>query len=97
MTRQLKNTLPNIRADAKLPFPTEQELDAAVVRWDSNCPPFFVGLLSAANETDEKSKSRFVRSADGLRIYLRRGHKLITRKQILEAQIEYQKKVSGVT
>lgn len=93
---RLSNTLPRVRPDTVLPFPSEQELDAAVVRWNANCPKFFIGLLEATSETDKKSKSKFVRSADGLRIYLRRGHKRITRKQINDAYIAYTKKVSGL-
>lgn len=94
MKRKLVNSLPPIKGE--LPPPSEQELDAAVARWNSYCPPFFIGLLEAVSETDKTSKSKFVRSADGLRIYLRRGRRLITRKEISAAYIAYVKKASGL-
>lgn len=90
------NRLPPIRSDAILPYPSDEELDAAVARWNAYCPKFFVGLLEADSETDKESKSKFVRSADGLRIYLRRGRRLIPRRDIMRAYIAYSKKAAGL-
>lgn len=96
MKRRPLTPLPVITNQTQLPYPSNQELDAAVARWNAYCPPFFVGLLEADIETDKTSKSKFVRSADGLRIYLRRGMKRIPRREIMRAYIAYSRKAAGL-
>lgn len=83
------------RANNIPPAPSEQELDAAVARWNANCPPWAVGLMEAEPIEKKGGMSKFIFDRANRRYIVRKTGKVIPWSEVQKAFAEYQRKVSG--
>lgn len=83
--------LPPISADWKMPIPTEQQLDRIEALWDMYCPPAFRGLLDA----DKTPNSKFTFDKQLRQYRIRKTGKLIPRRMLNDAFIEFSRKRAG--
>jgi hypothetical protein len=75
--------------------PTQQEIDGAVILWDANCPPYYVGLLDADSVTVKDSKKKFLYDKARLVYIVRKTGRELSRREVNQAFVEFNKKVSG--
>ena len=91
--KRLGRPLP-LSPDDVFNVPSKKEVDSAIVRWNANCHPFYVGLLGAEPIEKENGTSRFIFDGSRNLYILRRTGRVIPRREIMQAFSEYLRKLA---
>jgi hypothetical protein len=75
--------------------PTIDEMNIIVAKWDANCPPYYKGLMETQPVTMANPTAKFLWDKTTMHYIDRRTGRVLTRKEIKDAFIAYNEKVSG--